>query len=166
MDATRPAGEHGVREIIGRRFALYPQPDRSDGEWAAWWSDYYDVLAEVPYASLEAAMAEYVKRPDSEFLPKPGKLLEMSRSTPNRAAQAYGRARRAVGEAEAKEGRREPTEQEKVAVGKLLEGFFAEMDSRKVTRVIEPLPAIHGKADERGITPQLRAIIQRQRGEA
>lgn len=165
MDATRQAGEQGVREIIGRRFALYPQPDRSDAEWAAWWSDYYDVLADAPYASLEAAMAEYVKRPDSEFLPKPGKLLEMARQTPNRAAMAYGRARRAVGEAEAKEARREPSEQEKAAVGKLLSDFFAQMDGRKVERVIAPLPATHGKPDETGITPQLRALIARQRGE-
>ena len=54
--ATGHAGESGVKAVIARRFALYPQPPRSEGEWAEWWAAYVDVLVDTPLASLEAAM--------------------------------------------------------------------------------------------------------------
>jgi hypothetical protein len=33
-------------------------------------------------------MAEYVRQPDSEFFPKPGKLRELAQKVPNRMARA------------------------------------------------------------------------------
>lgn len=94
--ALGKAGEDGVKAVIGRRLVTYPQPHRTDGEWDAWWSDYLDVLSDVSLASLEAAMRAYVALPESEFMPKPGKLREMAFLTPCRALQRLQRAKRAL----------------------------------------------------------------------
>lgn len=94
--ATEESGEVGVREVIGRRFALYPQPQRSDAEWSMWWMDYYDVLADVPRSALEAAMSAWVRMPESRFLPKPGELRALARRTQAREILAYERASRAA----------------------------------------------------------------------
>lgn len=163
--ATGRAGEAGVKAVIGRRFALFPQPARSDGEWAMWWADYYEVLATVPLCALEAGMAAYVKLIDSEFMPKPGRLLELSRMTPNRGVQAYERAAKAVTGKEAERARPEPTETEKAQVKRMLAGFQAKVAERTVATARPPLPSIAGKPDEGGLTPQMRDLMAR-RGDA
>lgn len=164
--AMQKAGRHGVREVIGRRFPLFPQPDRSDGEWAAWWEDYHQTLADVSWAALEAAMARYVADPASEFMPKPGKLLELARTTPNKAVRAYDRANRAlayhhgqVAALPAPTERREPSTDEVAQVKRMLADF-------KVKNFDEPrrdtLPSIAGKPDSGGLTPEMRALLARQ----
>jgi hypothetical protein len=94
--ATAKAGDEGVRRVISKRFETYPQPQRTDEQWAAWWADYYDALSGVPLASLEAAMRAFVAMPDSEFMPKPGKLREMALRTPSKALARWQRAQAAV----------------------------------------------------------------------
>jgi hypothetical protein len=76
--ALIPAGEANVAKAIGSRMAVYPQPDRSDDEWVAWWSCYYDALADLPAKSIEAAMLDWIRSP-AQFLPKPGELRELAR---------------------------------------------------------------------------------------
>jgi hypothetical protein len=53
-EARREAGADGVRSVVGRRFGLFPPTEMSEGEWAAWWSDYEDVCADLPMSALEA----------------------------------------------------------------------------------------------------------------
>lgn len=160
--ATGRAGPAGVREVIGRRFALFPQPQRADDEWVMWWTDYYDALADQPLCALEAAMAAYVRLVDSEFMPKPGRLLELARMTPNRGAQAYGRALKAVTGGEPEQIRPEPTESERQAVLKMLGDFNAEIAKRTVANARPPLPSTAGKPDEGGLTPQMRELMARR----
>lgn len=164
--ATQPAGREGVMEVIGKRFALYPQPNRSEGEWAAWWADYVEVLAGVPWHALEAGMAEYVKNPTSEFMPKPGKLRELAMTTPARVALAYGRAKR-VAELSAPV-KREPLpdfEMPEVAV-KTMAAEYEQMARRPVPVYSkEALPSTAGKPDEGGLTPAMRALMARRSGE-
>ena len=90
--ATAKAGEDGVMRVVGRRFATLGKPNLGDGEWDGWWSDYCDVLADLPESALESGMAAYVRDPASEFLPKPGRLRQLALETPNRAAKALSRA--------------------------------------------------------------------------
>jgi hypothetical protein len=90
--ATDIAGPKGVRLVVGRRLALYPQTEMNEGEWAAWWADYTDALADVALTALEEGMAEWVRRPTSQFMPKPGELRGLALSTPNAAQIAYDRA--------------------------------------------------------------------------
>lgn len=175
--ATAPAGDQGVRDVIGRRFALYPQPDRSGAEWAAWWQDYFDVLSNVPKVALEAAMLAYVRDPASEFIPKPGKLLELARHTPNQAAMTHDklqfiadftppwdRPTIALAAPELRSvtprGRPEPDAEEKARVRRML-GEFIERQPEK-PKPTRDFPATHGKPDDGGLTKEMRALIARR----
>ena len=160
--ATSRCGEAVVREVIGRRFALFPQPQRSDGEWAMWWADYYEALSDLPRAALEAAMAAYVKLPDSEFMAKPGKLLELAKVTPNRGAQAYARALRATTETP----ERTPVPPEESAkVREMLGEYLAKISTRRAEEP-RPLPDSFWHVDDAGLTPEMRRLTQRREAEA
>lgn len=101
--ALRPATEAEIRDIIGSRFATYPQPERDTGETAAFWADYFDALGGLTPAQIEAGMKAHVADPKSEFLPKPGRLADLARqgTSPGRWTRAYTRARAAVVQAQA-----------------------------------------------------------------
>lgn len=160
--AEHKAGEPGVKAVIGRRFALYPQPVRDEGEWAAWWQDYFDALAETPLASLEAAMRQYVADPDSEFMPKPGRLRELAFTAPSRSLGRYYRAKRAVQMAEEASRAALPAPRVDPAdVRRLLDDFKTKSASH-VERPKPSLPSIAGKPDERGITAEMRALLTRR----
>lgn len=94
--AMAPASRETIMEAIARRFALFPQPHRSEEEWAAWWGAYFEALDGITAGAVEVAMAAWVKLPDSEFLPRPGKLRELASMTPNRDVRAYTRAKAAI----------------------------------------------------------------------
>lgn len=172
--AEAKAGQDGVRRVIAKRFETYPQPQRTDEQWAAWWADYFDVLSDVGLASLEAGMRAYVAMPDSEFMPKPGRLRELAFSAPCRALTRYYRARMAIQKSEERPveiPQRSPekiAEEERLAaenraqIAKLAAEFKAKTMPTTLTR--PPLPSIAGKPDETGITPQMRELLNRQAG--
>jgi hypothetical protein len=179
----QPAGTSGVRQVIGERFALFPQPDRSDGEWSAWWSDYFDALGDVPWGVLEEAMRRYVRSPGAEFMPKPGKLLEFCSEVVTADHRAAQRAKLALSLWDEHE-RRQPMpprpveapevktmaqmEAERKAVHRMAQQTLAELRAASALRKERPnvdLPSIAGKPDETGITPELRRLVERQRAE-
>jgi hypothetical protein len=89
--AMMPATADEIRAVIGRRFAVYPQPRRSDGEASEWWADYFDVLlGKVSAEALECAMQAWVAKPTSQFMPKPGELYELAMATVTPGARAVG----------------------------------------------------------------------------
>lgn len=161
--ATAKAGERGVRAVIERRFPTYPQPVRTPAEWTAWWADHIDALSDISLASLEAAMRAYVALPDSEFMPKPGKLRELAFSTPCRSLQRYYRAKRAIDFAD-EPAPVEITPEQAAAnaaeVKGLLAGFSQQMAKAAVTK--PEMPSIAGKPDEGGLTEEMRKIIARR----
>lgn len=177
--ATQKAGQGGVRQVIGKRFALYPQPQRSEGEWAAWWADYFDVLADVHWHALEAGMATYVRDPGSEFMPKPGKLLELARTAPVRVVRAYERAREAVtyrpppppldpallAELHGQDFPQPKAMADALEIKRMGEEAMRDIRGAKTALPTVELPSIAGKADEGGLTPTMRALLARQRGE-
>lgn len=167
--AEHRAGEDGVKAVIGRRFSLYPQPERDDGEWAAWWADYYDVLEDVPLACLEAGMRVWIARPGSQFMPKPGELRDLAFRTPSKTLQRYQRAKRALQIADNPQALRALSTEvpEGVAIDtaaevkRMLEEFKAKAGERSGT--IYPKPTFTpGKTDERGITQEMRDLIARR----
>lgn len=172
--AEHKAGEDGVRAVIGRRFALYPQPERDDGEWAAWWADYFDALADVPLACLEAAMRAWVQRPDAQFMPKPGELRDLAHRTPSRTLQRYQRAKRAIQIADNRDAPPKVVHvapegvniDHQAAIRKMLADYQASYVARQP--VPRPaMPSTAGKPDAGGLTPQMRELIARraERGE-
>lgn len=168
----RAAGEAGVRDVVGRRFALYPQPDRSDAEWGAWWEDYYETLADLPRVALEAAMAAYVRDPASEFLPKPGRLRDLALHEPNPTMSLYDRLRvvanyqrpepsHAVYEIPAPELR--SVEEDRAKVRELMADYRRRTPEREAQR--RDFPATHGKVDAGGLTAEMRALLARREAE-
>lgn len=91
----QPSSSSAVMAILGKAFAVYPQPDRSEAEWAAWWSAYIEDLEEFPAASLEAAMRDYRRQGVSEFFPKPGQLRALAEAHRGPFIGALARARMA-----------------------------------------------------------------------
>lgn len=161
--ATAKAGEDGVRLVVGRRLHTYPQPDRSESEWSYWWADYFDAVADLPLASLEAGMRAYVSRPTSQFMPKPGELRDLAITSPSRSLQRYYRAKRAIQIADTPvpiSG--PPVDPEEVKA--LLNQFNAQAEARKVPEV--PARYTGGIPDEGGITAEMRALIARRAEEA
>lgn len=159
--AERKAGPDGVRAVIGRRFGLYPQPARDEGEAAAWWSDYIDVLAPMSLASLEAGMRAWVADPKSEFMPKPGQLRELAFTAPCRSLQRYYRAKRAIAMAE------EPAALPGPAIDPAeVKVMLAEFEAKTVgaaTALKPVLPSIAGKPAEGGhVTQAMRDLITRR----
>jgi hypothetical protein len=88
-----PAGAEGVKSVLGKLFAIFPQPDRSASEWAAWWEAYLEDLAGFPLWALEAAARDYRRDAKSEFFPKPGPLRELANQHAIQAVRALGIAR-------------------------------------------------------------------------
>jgi hypothetical protein len=158
--AEAKAGTDGVKAVIGRRLALYPQPQRTDAEAAAWWADYYDTLADVTLASLEAGMRAYVALPSSEFMPKPGQLRELAFTAPCRTLSRYYRAKRTLQIADAPPEIEAPRA-DPVAVKALL----AEFETRTVAKSKPELPSIAGKVDEGGLTQAMRDLMARRQAE-
>lgn len=157
--ATVKAGTAGVKAVIGRRFAYYPQPQRSDGEAAAWWAEYYDVLADVGLASLEAAMRAYVALPDSEFMPKAGRLREMAFTAPTRAMGRYLRAKAAI-EWVDPQAPRKASPEDQAKIRRMAEETAAALVPLKPAKPM--LPSIAGKTDHTGITPEMRDVLARR----
>lgn len=163
------AGAEGVKAVIGKRFVLYPQPERSEGEWNAFWEDYQDVLSSVPLASLEAAMRAWVAKPNSEFLPKPGQLYDLAHRTVSKSLRRYQRVKRAMDLIDNPEPVREPIPDgvaidNAAEIKRLMAEYVGQVGQRAAAQA-PSLPSIAGKPDDRGITPELRAVLARQRGQ-
>lgn len=167
--AWQAAGEEGVQAVVSRRFALFPQPERGPQEWAAWWLDYFEALAEVSLGSLEAAMAAWVRRPDAEFMPKPGALLALSRTVPCRDIQAFERAQGAVRLAEGAARLNAPrtidppklrpvvAAPDRARVRRMAEAYAAQVCARRRPAPAPPMrPA---PTDEAGLTGHMRAWL-------
>ena len=165
--ALTPATEAQIRQTIGTRFALFPQPKRDDGQWAAWWADYYDALRGLTPYAVEAGMAAWVRSPDAEFMAKPGKLRELAMTVPNENvwARAHMRATTATRtfpeevQPEPKSADRPTQEQMKA----LMADFHQKMAGKEI-RDIRPKrrPSPQARVDETGISAEARALMARQ----
>ncbi len=176
--ALEPAGEVGVARVIAQRFVLFPQPERSDAEWSAWWQDYYDTLGDLPEEAVEGAMKAYVREPGAEFMPKPGRLRELAQGVVTSAAIRAERCARIAAfdphrqrEYEASLAGRPETKVHKPLTGKDREAVkrMAEDTVRRLSetsgkRVFPAYQWSQAKTDERGLTPEMRDWIASQRG--
>jgi hypothetical protein len=169
--AKAQAGTDGVYRVVFNRIPNFPQPDRSEEEWAAWWGGYFTACAELPESALEAGMAEWLKAAN-HFMPAPGELRQLALTTPNRAARAAERARAAIEYQPPKTHdhnpvtitprilRDEPTAAEKQRIREMAAAFSAAVEARKPP----PIDAFKCKAkvDEMGITAEMRALMERR----
>lgn len=168
--ALAPATPEQIKATISTRFALFPQPQRNDAEWSAWWADYVDALSGMSAPAIEAGMAAWVKHPDAEFMCKPGKLLELAKTAPstNKWVRAHRIAVAATIEP-IKDFEKAPTPQQErqtaEEVALLMADFHAKMKAKAPppvshTRSIAPPCA---KVDDTGVSEEMRALLERQR---
>lgn len=165
-DARDQAGEGGVRSVIGRRFALYPQPDRTEGEWAEWWASYVDTLSDVPYAALESGMLAWVADKASEFLPKPGVLRDLTLRSEYPAGRVYARAKAAMALPSGPPETPPPPPADKAAVAAMMEEFrasSAKVRAAQAAKLSPTLPPVHAKVGQDGISEELLDALARQR---
>lgn len=172
--ALTPATEAQIRAIIGQRFALFPQPERTDGEWAAWWAAYFEALSDLTPFAIEAGMAAWVRSPDAEFMCKPGKLRELATTVPNenRWARAHKRATDAtyvppapLPPPEPEDRSNRPCAEEIRAVMDDLKQKIADKDPWAKYKNKPPRPTPSARVDETGISQEMRAKLAEQRGE-
>ncbi len=177
--AAQPAGEEGVKAVVGARFVTYPQPQRSETEWALWWGDWVTVCGDVSWVALEAGMQAWVKLADSEFLPKPGRLRELGRTVANPATAAWWLALRAVKLAEERAARAQPsvapplaqirkmpTDADRAAIREMHAQYEASMVRRREEMAAAnpkpELPYIGGiPAHGSALTPQMLKLLGR-----
>lgn len=174
-EALKPATTDQIKAIIGQRFALFPQPARNDGEWAAWWADYIDALEGLTPFAIEAGMAAWVRDPEAEFLCKPGKLADLARTAPNnnRWARAYDRANRATAPlAIAAVQPKEPTPQserpsaEEIAAEMAkFHAVMKEKDPHAKYKAKASRPTPSAAVDERGVSAEMRTLLQQRYAE-
>lgn len=166
-EATRSASPEEIARVLAPRFALYPQPTRTDAEWAAWWADYTNALDDLPPSAIEAAMAAYVKGADSEFFPKPGRIRDLAKTTPNPLASACEGVRRNIErrqrqtQIEHAPPRSEPAPKQSVAE------MMAEFNKAMAEKAPAPRPTrppVSGPVDASGITALMRQRMERDGG--
>lgn len=162
--ARAPASSADIRATIGRRLALFPQPDMSQGEWAAWWADYADALEGIGAEAIEAGLKAWIARPDSRFLPKPGELRAIASTSVTATGRSVAILARAVergAEAEALRRRERSSEdfqleavrikrvpkvpEDREAVRNMAEGFAADQARRIAERPRPDVRATHGE---------------------
>lgn len=171
QEALRPATTDEIKGIVGQRFALFPQPERSDGEWDMWWADYIDALAGLTPFAIEAGMAAWVRHPEAEFMCKPGKLRELATTTANnnRWARAYDRAKRAthveLPPPEPEDRSDRPTKEQIAAMMAEFHATMAEKDPHAKYKAKAARPTPSARVDNTGISQEMRAKLAEQRGE-
>lgn len=168
--ALAPATHDQIKAVIAQRFALFPQPQRNDGEWSAWWADYFDALDGLTPFAVEAGMAAWVRSPDAEFICKPGKLRELATTVPNenRWAKAHYRAELATRERTPFTPEPEKPAEPKPApeeIAEVMAAFKMTMEAKdpllKMRSKFER-PSPCARVDEAGVSPEMRELLARR----
>lgn len=174
--ATFPAGRAGVQRVLAKALVIY-RMDMTEPEWALWWDSYVDDLGDLSEAALEAGMKAHRLSQNAEFMPKPGRLRDLARTTPNRPTSMLERVQAALDRVEARESaarraalQNEPQEPDrprltKTQVDEMLADYRAQMQVRRDANRPAPVPPQHGRTDERGVTHELRRIMSERGGE-
>jgi hypothetical protein len=172
--ARAPAGEEGVMRVVVARFPVFPQPERSEGEWRVWWAAYTDALEDLPEEALEAGMREYLRQPDAEFMPKPGKLRELARQATTQTARAAGIAARCAAytppdltrghpPTEPPKLQRMPTAEERKREVVLAQDVCRQLSATAAKGEPPPRQWTVPPTDEHGVTQAMRdAMVRRQ----
>jgi hypothetical protein len=77
---TRPAMDD-LQRIFAPALTIYAMPDRTEGEWAAWWGVYREALADLPRKAIAEAMRQWLRSP-AGFFPKPGEIRALALKVP------------------------------------------------------------------------------------
>lgn len=161
-EVSSAAGEAAVRMVLQPLVLVYGVGEAARSP--AFWEP-YRFLAGLPAEALKRGVDEYTRQPDSLFFPKPGPLKALCDKHAEPIYRAAFRASKAVSLPPPTE-RKPPSDEEKAAVARLLREFEVATAAKNPEHLNPTPPSSAGKPDQGGITPELRAILARQRGEA
>ena len=99
-EVRRSSGVEGISHALKPWYTTYPQPQRTQKQWVEFYLTYDVICGHLPTEALVGAMKTWAALPDSEFLPKPGKLREIAAQTPTPAGRLYARAHAVITAAE------------------------------------------------------------------
>jgi hypothetical protein len=180
MLVRKPATREEILQIVGSRFSTFPQPQRGEAEWAAWWSDYFQTLSDVSAESLELGMRAAIARADTEFLPKPGQLRALAIRQLTPGARAVNLMRRGIEAAEERERaayrgdfrleapqmRRVKTPEDRETVRQMRDELVRGHATRNAERAAAPPMAglFPPRPTDRGLTAEMRDLLEAQHG--
>lgn len=156
------AGESSVKLALQPLVLVYgvSEATKSPAFWQA-----YRVLAGLPVEALQRGIEDYLAAPDSQFFPKPGPLKALCDKHAEPIFKAAFRAARA---AALSPPRAYPKSEAQVAAVARMAAETAEAlkeGARKAwpeRRAPADMPNTAGKPDSAGLTPQMRATLERQ----
>lgn len=93
--ALTKTGPDDVKRVLVPALTIYPQPDRTEREWAQWWSVYIETLSDIPARAVSEAMRLWLRSP-AGFMPKPGELRDWALKVPCPEYQIAHRAKLAA----------------------------------------------------------------------
>lgn len=158
---AEPAGDDAVRRALQPLVLVY-----GIGEAArvpAFWMP-YRILADQPITALVQGIADYTAGATSEFFPKPGPLKALCDRHAEPVRKAAFRARKAA-QMPPPKPIHVVSEDEKAAVARMVAEATKSLSSAAANafphRNID-LPSTAGKPDAGGLTPQMRALMERR----
>lgn len=146
-----------VQRILGPMVLVYGLGEQS--QLPAFWKPYHDVLADLPVAALERASKAHFEQ--SKFFPKPAELKALADPHAYAMRQAASRAKAAAKYEPPKNYRESRTPEDMEAVRKMMDSFVSVVAEKTPAR--NPMKAVHGPVDEKGVTAAGRALIERMR---
>ncbi len=76
-EAAAPAGAQSMVDVMFPYQEPFNRTPRDRNQWKMFWSVYVEALEGVSVGALKAALAAFVKLPNSQFFPAPGPLLAL-----------------------------------------------------------------------------------------
>jgi len=162
MARASPAGDDRVRNALQPLILVYGASEATRSP--AFWQAYYRALAPLPVEALARGVEDYLAAPDSEFFPKPGPLRALCDKHAEPIFKAASRARRAL---EVPQHKRTPiTDEERARVAQMAREAGEKLSLTGAAAWPQPpggeMPSIAGKADEGGLTAQMRELMARR----
>lgn len=156
---AQPCGERAVQLALQPLVLVFGVGEAA--RVAAFWKP-YRLLADLPREALAKAVDEYCGLPDAEFFPKPGPLKALG----DKHAEAIRKAANRAQKVAALPPPRARVEISHAEVMRLARATAAGLKRTDAPRPRVDLPNTAGKPDETGLTPAMKAVIERQRAQA
>lgn len=158
---AEPAGADMVKRALAPLTLVY-RDSATEAESPVFWRIYADALADLPRVALGRAVADFQRT--GRFFPKPAEIRELAQPHADAFRQAAYRAKRAT-ETPAPKALPSPEDRPSAEeVAGVMARFRETMQSKDRLHQVatKRRPPPQAKVDERGVSAEARAMLQRQ----
>lgn len=157
--AAEPAGPEFVQRSLSPLVLVFGLGEQASSP--AFWRAYNEVLEGFPRIALERAVKAW--QGEGLFFPKPAEIKERAKVHADAIRQASYRAQAALTAPveESTSKRDERTPESIAAVGKMLNDFMAVVETKTPPK--PKFKPTRGPVDDRGVTAEGRALIERMK---